>query len=62
MTKNHFKCSFCDSELKTKFSLKTHVDSIHENIKVGCHECGKQFGRKANLTTHINSVHQGAKL
>ena len=44
-----------------KRHLKSHVDSIHKNIRFGCQDCEKQFTQKVNSTRHMKTVHKGIR-
>ena len=36
---NAFSCKSCEKQFTTKGNLKTHIQSIHENIKFPCQQC-----------------------
>ena len=46
-------CNICFKEFTTIHSLKTHIDSVHENIKLLCDHCDHIFSSKRNLRGHI---------
>ena len=52
------KCQLCDATFIQRFSLKTHIDSVHKGIKVTCTVCDKSFSKKSTLTKHILQVHE----
>jgi len=60
--KNHMKsheekkhrCEQCPKKYRTKFDLKTHIKSVHLDVKEPCPHCGKMT---ANLSKHIYSNH-----
>jgi len=45
---NKLLCMFCNDTFKTKKSLKTHIETVHE----GCKICKKTFKHKKTLKTH----------
>jgi len=53
-------CEICGKLLKNKYSLKAHVEAVHEKKKGGefaCDMCGKILKSKASLDYHKRSVH-----
>ena len=53
-----YKCDNCGKSFVHKYSLKTHVETIHEKSKsFKCNVCNKNFTQKGNLVKHIASVH-----
>jgi len=64
MLKNHrrthvdlqIECPFCTKKLANKYSLKTHISTVHERQKtILCHLCTKGFANKSNLRSHLLS-------
>ena len=51
-----FKCSFCDKNYGTKYSLKEHIGVVHEGKKYKCDECGEVFSWKSGLNSHIRET------
>ena len=51
-----FKCTFCDKNYGTKYSLKEHVGVVHEGKKYKCDECGEVFSWKSGLNSHIRET------
>ena len=51
-----FKCSFCDKNYGTKYSLKEHIGVVHEGKKYKCDECGEVFSWKSSLNSHIRET------
>lgn len=50
------ECKICGKKVANKFSLKHHIDNIHNGIKIcACILCGKEFGNKSNLRSHMFS-------
>lgn len=50
------ECNVCGKKLANKFSLRLHIDNIHNGIKIcECKICGKKFGNKSNLRSHMFS-------
>ena len=57
-----FECPTCGIVLKSKASLKTHIEYTHEGRKKDeCHICKAELSGKANLDNHIATVHEGKK-
>lgn len=45
-------CELCPTILKSKASLKRHIETIHAAISLFCAECGKEFDNKRKLSSH----------
>ena len=55
-------CEICSKQLKNKFTLKLHFETVHEGIKkFTCDLCGKKFTQKGGLNAHITCVHKKEK-
>jgi KRAB domain-containing zinc finger protein len=53
------KCNVCGKSLKTKVTLKEHMELHNENrTLVACNICGKGF---TNMKTHVKNVHNKVK-
>ena len=54
-----YKCTVIDCGIRFSqiTGLKTHMQSIHDQIKYPCTECGYQATQKCHLKRHMNSVH-----
>lgn len=51
-----FECPICGRKVVNKYSLKYHIQTIHEGRKQHfCHLCGRGFGNKSNLRSHLIS-------
>ncbi|KAK6635370.1 hypothetical protein RUM44_000621 [Polyplax serrata] len=46
-------CHMCGQTFGKPESLKQHVRTVHEELKMVCHYCGKKFSRKARLQEHL---------
>jgi hypothetical protein len=53
-------CSYCGKIFKYNFTLKKHVETLHEAPMVPCHVCGILLKGQKNLATHVKSVHEKA--
>ena len=53
-------CKVCGKKIN-KHNLKTHMQSVHENVIFPCLKCEKTFSGKKALNDHIKAVHQGVK-
>ena len=51
-----FKCSICNKNYGTKYSLKEHVGVVHEGKKYKCDECNEIFSWKSGLNSHIRET------
>lgn len=50
------ECPYCTKKLSNKYSLKTHISTVHEKQKtILCHLCTKGFSTKSNLRSHLVS-------
>ena len=61
--KTHFVkylCKFCDKYFKSKH-LKTHIKSVHEQIKYPCNLCEYKATVRGSLKRHVESVHEKVK-
>ena len=62
--KNHI-CTLCEKTFVTAGTLKQHVLSVHEGIKIHkkvvCDTCGKEFSRPSILKKHVRIIHEGVK-
>ena len=60
--KKQHKCSLCGYTSFRKFSLKTHIESVHKGNKPHkCSICDYATTQKRHLKRHIESVHEGKK-
>ena len=59
MSKIQYTCLICNTSYSSKYSLQTHEQNIHKNVKFTCQSCGKQYEQKRGLRGHINSKHKG---
>jgi len=60
--KNKFQCHECEKNFSNKSNLKTHIKSIHENIKnYVCEDCKKCFTNNTRLKSHIEKKHNEKK-
>ena len=50
-----FKCSICDKNYGTKYSLKEHIGVVHEGKKYKCDECNEIFSWKSGLNSLVKS-------
>ena len=53
-----YPCNLCEYKATTQGILKTHKESVHENVQYTCNLCeykAKQLGR---LNTHIEQLHE----
>jgi hypothetical protein len=53
-------CSYCGKTFKYNYSLKKHIESLHEAPTVPCHICGILLKGQKTLSTHLKSVHEKA--
>ena len=53
------QCPECKRMLKNKFTLKTHINNVHnkDRQRFECPHCGKRLKSKYYLQTHINVIH-----
>ncbi|XP_065583518.1 gastrula zinc finger protein XlCGF7.1-like [Artemia franciscana] len=50
-----YSCSSCTQSFKTIRSLKSHIKSVHDNVKnFECDICEKRFANNGNLNNHRN--------
>merc|ERR1712051_350482 len=54
--KNEF--SYCGKIFKYNYSLKKHLETLHEAPTVPCHICGILLKGQKTLSTHLKSVHE----
>ena len=60
-TNKHQNCDKCNKSFTKKDHLKTHIQSIHENVRYNCDKCDKSFTHKSSLRTHIRSAHKNVQ-
>ena len=56
----HLMCPFCQKTFPQKFSLRRHIQNVHENAGTGedcknpfkCQTCGKSYKSQSGLTIH----------
>ena len=54
-----YKCNECFHQTNDKYSLKKHINGVHNNIRSHkCEECGNAFFSKKDLKRHRDSVHK----
>jgi len=52
------ECSYCGKVFKYNYSLKKHLETLHEAPTVPCHICGILLKGQKTLITHVKSVHE----
>merc|ERR1719228_447244 len=58
--KKNSPCEICGKLLKDKYTLKAHVEAVHEKRAGGdfaCEQCGKMLKSKSSLSYHRKSAH-----
>ena len=67
--KTPFQCKACDEKFSDKASLRAHITSVHQGIKLfkitdsdiskrfHCTTCGNRFSQKHSLISHMLKVH-----
>ena len=53
----YYPCSQCDYVGSQKHYLKTHVQSVHEDIKYPCSKCDYQASAEFYLKNHYKNHH-----
>ena len=51
------QCHLCDAKFQ-RWSLKQHVEKVHEGKIYECHICYQEFPYRASLRLHIDAVHE----
>lgn len=51
------KCSFCNKQFIDKYSVKRHIESVHEKRKHICDICSASLTRSDKLKRHLKEVH-----
>ena len=52
------ECSYCGKVFKYNYSLKKHLETLHEAPSVPCHICGILLKGQKILDTHVKIVHE----
>jgi hypothetical protein len=60
--KTMFQCQFCPMFFSRKYSLKGHIDSVHNGKKYNCQFCSMFYLKITSLKSHVDSVHNGIRL
>ena len=53
------KCKLCGKEFYSKYCLKSHVQGVHEGVRLKCGLCPKTYASRGALLVHIQAVHRG---
>ena len=53
-----YPCNLCEYKATTQGILKTHNESVHENVQYTCNLCEYKRKQQGHLNTHIESVHK----
>ena len=53
-----YLCNLCEYKATTQGILKTHNESVHENVQYTCNLCEYKRKQQGHLNTHIESVHE----
>ncbi len=57
----HVFCPTCNMKFSGKFTLKRHIQNVHENLKLFCCVlCNRSFAAKIHLERHL-LIHSGEK-
>ena len=54
-----YKCEQCDAKFVGKQTLKLHIASKHDGIRLKCDQCDYESGDRRNIKRHISSAHEG---
>ena len=52
---------FCMKGFREAWSLKMHIESIHDGVKYPCDQCNMKFSGRSYLKKHQRSVHEGIR-
>ena len=52
-----YSCCICGELFSAAYSVKRHIQSIHQKLRFNCGICGKSFCQKAHLTHHLRKDH-----
>ena len=53
-----YPCNLYEYKATTQGILKTHNESVHENVQYSCNLCEYKTKQQGHLNTHIESVHE----
>ena len=56
-----YTCDQCDYKVTQKRNLKSHIKSVHENVRYICDQCIYTTMQKTDLKRHIESVHEDVR-
>ena len=56
-----FFCRSCEKTFTRNSTLKMHIKTVHEGIKLKCQQCPKEFVQSKDLKRHIKVIHEGIK-
>ena len=52
-----YSCDQCEYQATQKGNLKTHIDSVHEDVQYTSDQCDCKSKWKGDLKKHLESVH-----
>lgn len=61
-SRERFSCEQCDYTSYQQKKVKSHVDFVHNNIKLPCEICGKPFANDQSLNDHVRKMHERVQM
>lgn len=59
--KRDHPCNVCGKKFSDKFSVKIHIQGVHQKVRFKCDICGNDFSQPSAVYLHKKNVHKIGK-